>query len=340
MKPKHLYLPTSVSICTILLLCAASSLTQAASYDHPEGRDESDINAKHPAYRNCCQGIPTQLMIYFPLVRNNYPISEAGKVVFASYRDNNDDIYSMNSDGSGVTRLTTDPSTDNAPDWSPDGSQIVFDSNRSGLFEIYVMNSDGSNQHQVTTNGDCFSPEWSPDGSRIAFTRDAPGGTVIMTMNPDGSGQFQVTDPSLNADSPQWSPNGTKITFFGLLTNYGIYAVNTDGSNPVPLYLYNYIGSYAWSPDGIYLALSLASPPNYNWDIYLYTLGSGALVRLSNTKLNHLTINWSPEGHQMIFSSNQDDLYNFEIYTMGIYGGQFTNLTNSPSPEISPDWTK
>jgi len=44
-----------------------------------------------------------------------------------------------------VTRLTFDPSLDEAPIWSPDGKQILFTSNRKQLgFHFYLKNADGS----------------------------------------------------------------------------------------------------------------------------------------------------------------------------------------------------
>ncbi|NIR36917.1 MAG: hypothetical protein GWN79_09475, partial [Actinobacteria bacterium] len=67
-----------------------------------------------------------------------------GQIAFRSHRDDPaGDLYLMNADGTGVVRLTTDPSGDFDPDWSPDGSRIAFWSRRDGNPEIYVMNADG-----------------------------------------------------------------------------------------------------------------------------------------------------------------------------------------------------
>ena len=53
-------------------------------------------------------------------------------IAFVSYRDDNDDIYVMGSDGSNPTRLTDDPAADFSPSFSPDGRHIAFISERDG----------------------------------------------------------------------------------------------------------------------------------------------------------------------------------------------------------------
>ena len=55
----------------------------------------------------------------------------AGKIAFVSSRDGNPEIYTINTDGTELTRLTNDPAVDEEPAWSPDG-RIAFVSERSG----------------------------------------------------------------------------------------------------------------------------------------------------------------------------------------------------------------
>jgi Tol biopolymer transport system component len=57
---------------------------------------------------------------------------ENGKIAFISTRDGNYEIYVMNPDGSEQTRLTNNPTIDQEPDWSPDGTKIVFVREGSG----------------------------------------------------------------------------------------------------------------------------------------------------------------------------------------------------------------
>ena len=115
------------------------------------------------------------------------------RIVFSSNRDGNSEIYVMNADGSGQTRLTISPGDDTEPNWSPDRRRIVFSSNRDGNWEIYVMNADGTEQTRLTDNPAADKgPSWSPDGGRIAFMSWRDGldaGIEIYVMNADGTEQ-------------------------------------------------------------------------------------------------------------------------------------------------------
>jgi type II secretory pathway pseudopilin PulG len=121
--------------------------------------------------------------------------AQAGRIAFISDRDGNDEIYVMNADGSGVTRLTNNPAYDGWPAWSPDGRRIAFASNRDGNPEIYVMNADGSGVTRLTNNpADDWAPSWSPDGRRIIFVSNRDGNYEIYVMNSDGSGVTRLTN--------------------------------------------------------------------------------------------------------------------------------------------------
>jgi len=106
------------------------------------------------------------------------------------------EIYVMNADGTGLTRLTFNAEEERAASWSPDGARIVFMCRRGGSdFEICVMNADGTGQLQLTDNTVLdATPTWSPDGQKIVFHRPVAGRFQLWLMNPDGTGQVQLTN--------------------------------------------------------------------------------------------------------------------------------------------------
>lgn len=134
---------------------------------------------------------------------------DGSKILFTSHAvtDNQQnsvtaEIYVLNVDGTGLTRLTFNTEEERAPSWSPDGSRIVYMCHHGGSdFELCVMNADGTGQVQVTDNTEFeATATWSPDGSRILYHRVVGALPQLFFMNPDGSGQVQLTSlPGANA---------------------------------------------------------------------------------------------------------------------------------------------
>jgi hypothetical protein len=144
------------------------------------------------------------------------PGSVAGskKIAFVSERDGNLEIYTMNTDGTGVTRITNNLYNDQDPAWSPDGKKIVFTSSRDGNNEIYIMNADGTSQTRLTNNAaNDTTARFSPDGSKIVFISERDGTSRLWAINSDGTNPKKVADNT--AFAGEWSPDGTVIAYSG-----------------------------------------------------------------------------------------------------------------------------
>jgi Tol biopolymer transport system component len=159
-----------------------------------------------------------------------------------------------------ATNLTSHPSGNFRPAFSPDGKRIAFTSDRdrpvaSNPFfpfvrqregDIYVMDLDGKNLRRLTDspnwNG---SPAWSPDGGTIYFysgrnRQTSPpqspilsqkGGLELWAMNADGSGQRRVTPPGVEVLSPTVA--GDRVVFATRSTwkDWHLASVKHDGSD-------------------------------------------------------------------------------------------------------------
>jgi TolB protein len=151
---------------------------------------------------------------------------------YAPYGGYHFDICKMNADGSGRVKVTDDPTLDQDPVWSPDGTQIAFSrylAVNTNDVEIHLVNVDGSGLVQVTSGMRARFPTWSPDGARIAFQGYDGTDYRIWSVKPDGTGLTPLTPPSVAGHAPGWSPDGTKIAYSG----DGIWTMNADGTSPV-----------------------------------------------------------------------------------------------------------
>jgi hypothetical protein len=158
------------------------------------------------------------------------------ELLVTSTRAGNPDIYALDRrtpEPGGWTRLTTEPSSETAASFSPDGMTIAFISTRDGNQEIYLADADGTNPRRLTnTPAQEDSPDWTPDGRQIVYASNATGTYQIWIMNVDGTQQKRLTDgPAFNFQ-PAVSPDGKSIAFASTRDgNYDIYVMNLDGSN-------------------------------------------------------------------------------------------------------------
>lgn len=258
------------------------------------------------------------------------------RIVFDTNRDGSYEIYVMNADGTGQTRLTNDPGWDWEATWSPDLSKIAFTSDRGAISpEIWVMNADGSGQTQLTNNGaDDGYPSWSPDGTRIAFNSYRTGNNEIWVMNADGGGQTQLTNDATSNFHPVWSPDGTKIAYVNF---WDIYVMNADGSDQTQLTTDPAVDwTPAWSPDGTKIAFR--SERDGNPEIYVMNADGTGQTRLTNDPMIDDHPSFSMDGTQIVFHSQRIGP-SWQIYVMNVDGSGVTRLTNNGATDGEPSWS-
>ena len=88
-------------------------------------------------------------------------------IVFTTHES----IYTMNTDGTNLLKLTQGSS----PSWSPDGTKIVYSFGlgrfRGDVSDIYIVDANGANRVNLTKgrHKNNSLPAWSPDGIKIAL---------------------------------------------------------------------------------------------------------------------------------------------------------------------------
>lgn len=257
-----------------------------------------------------------------------------GKIAFASDRDGNLEIYTMDADGGGQTRLTEDPAEDHSPAWSPDGARLAFVSTRDGNAEIYVMNTDGTGQTRLTNNsGGDLGPKWSPDGTQIAFFTNRDGNDEIYSMSPDGSNQVNLTNHPADDSSFAFSPNGLMIAFSSTReeSQFDIYTMAASGGGATRLTTAsgNDINP-SWS------AQQIAFQSNRDDTDELYSMGAAGQnqTRLTNNADFDLDAAQPADGSMIAFSSSRDGI--LEIYLVNPNGSGVIRLSNNNAADIQP----
>jgi Tol biopolymer transport system component len=93
------------------------------------------------------------------------------RIVFQRATSGGGDLWVRDLSRGGETRFTSDPSSNVAPFWSPNGDRIVFASNRTGVYNLYQKSANGSGPevpllpNSITDS----SNQWSRDGRFIVY---------------------------------------------------------------------------------------------------------------------------------------------------------------------------
>ena len=191
------------------------------------------MNKISPYLRRCLFLLLLALMVAWDSIAQRFE----PRIVFASNRDGDWDIYSMDANGNNLLQLTDDPASEEEPAVSPDGRRIAFKSNRVLSPELYVMDSDGNNAIRLTYDGFRKNrPSWSPDGKRIAFSsfRLPAINWEIYAIGADGENEINLTKHKMCNVMPSWSPDGSKMRLSppvgGFNTPWHIFVMNADGT--------------------------------------------------------------------------------------------------------------
>ncbi len=151
-----------------------------------------------------------------PLWMRDVKISPDGTRIAFAYKG---DIWTVPVSGGKASRLTSLPSYEASPVWSPDGKRIAFSSDRHGNSDIFVMDAAGGPATRLTSDSASETPEaFTPDGSEVLYSAAIqvpaksaafPSGrmTQLWAAKADGSGvRRQVL--ATPAKVPAFLPDG------------------------------------------------------------------------------------------------------------------------------------
>jgi len=185
-------------------------------------------------------------------------VSRDGKrLVFASQRSGNQDIWVSDIDGLNPLQIASLPgSPAGSPRWSPTGTRVAFDASIAGHYGIFVVGAQGGKPLPLTHDlWDNVVPSWSGDEKWIYFSSNQTGRFEVWKIRSDGGDAKPVTRGG--GFVPFESGDGKFIYYLRDAGIRGIWRVPVEGGEEK--FVVNgpsagFWGYWTLLPDGIFFA--------------------------------------------------------------------------------------
>lgn len=281
---------------------------------------------------------------------SNPQVSPDGKKVLygVSYESvelnkSNNELYSMNIDGSDIKRLTKSAQSESEAVWIDNGRKIAFVALHDGKPQMWVMNADGTNRHVVSRLENGVSGfKVSPDGKKVVVISTVKYSRTAQDVYPDlTKATGRLIDDLMYKHWDEWV---TEIPhpFVADFDNYRLTNVKDimDGERyESPMKPFGGVESFAWSPDSkelVYVSRKkegMAYAISTNSDLYCYNLESGKTRNLTEGMMGYDTNPaFSPDGSKIAWLSMEHDGYESDknrIFVMDLKSGVKTDLTEN-----------
>ena len=255
----------------------------------------------------------------------------------------NNELYVMNIDGTGHTRLTTTASSEGNAVWLAGGSKIAFlypaDDDKGN--QVWVMNADGTDRRVVSdVEGGVQGFLFSPDETKVVMIANVKYTRTAADIYPDlPKATGRVIDDLMYKHWDQWVteiPHPFLGDFDGnTITN--VTDIMKDEPYEAPMLPFGGVESFAWSPDSkelVYVSrkkTGMEYAVSTNSDLYLYNLADRTTRNITEGMMGYDTNPaYSPDGKYIAWLSMEHDGYESDknrIFILDRATGEKTDLT-------------
>jgi Tol biopolymer transport system component len=237
--------------------------------------------------------------------QDEYPVwsPDGRNIAFMANPQGNYDIFIMNSDGSGITPLTSSASDEKTLAWFPDGKSIIYTRETKKflrkeliLFRIDIHSKKSKRLIPRFDKGHAI-PHVSPTEPLVTFTAKKTIGWEVAVYDMD-NGEMSYLDEEGKSCRARFSKDGNKLAYVSNKEDKKgeIFIMNPDGSQKTRLTERNETYDYfpCWSPDDQYIAFNSSQQGDHNgdWKLFILEVRSRNIQLLFDSPGNDVFPDW------------------------------------------------
>ena len=244
-------------------------------------------------------------------------------------------LWSIATDGSNHTPITSGKNNYSQIIWSPDGKQIAYTSNEEGKSQIFIRWMDSGAATSITNlTSAAANLKWSPDGNMLLFSRqiDEPMPMIGKLPSPPEGATWAAAAKVIRHVG--YKEDGTPIGSGESYTQ--LFIINVSGGAPRQITSKKANHSQAqWTPDGKSIVFTADFKASSAIDInneYIYRMdvssGDTEPIVAKRGPYNHVEL--SPDGTRIAYAGYVDKFLGYqqpEIHIIDMKGNQQQVLT-------------
>lgn len=152
---------------------------------------------------------------------------------------------------------------------------------------------------------------WHPEKNEIFFSSDRDGAERLYRMDLATKALTPLSDPGYDVLEVHYLPDHRSISYWRAGTGGGLYRVGVNSDRPEKiidfprLFRYENETSYAWSPDGRYVAYAKRQPaPSVN--VWIYDTQTKKEFNVTRMSASQGSPEFSADGRFLYFSGNRE----------------------------------
>ena len=221
-----------------------------------------------------------------------------------------------------LDRVTFDETKIGGLAWREFDGEILFTSNRRGPWDLWAVDVNSFKTSMFSVGAEAYGLSYSADTKRVVFEkRSVDTNLWRIDLNNGETENSKFASSTRWDDNPSFSNSGEHLAFVSDRSGapeIWIAEIASGKSRRVTYFDGGLVLRPRWSLDDKKIVFNARI--NGNADVYILSMDSGAIVRVTDHPAIDATPVWSHDGDEILYSSNRSG--EWELWRTSAFGGE------------------